>query len=378
MELGSCKLFLGNPRREDIGFAIRLQKKSDYPGTLKEIKTELAVKWIRQAVAENQHAIVYCPYRSQVDNIMDKLGKKGGKVLGYHGGKDKDYRKLVESAFKKGSCRVLVSTKAFGMGVDIDDITAIYHYAPTGNLADYIQEIGRAARKKNIRGTACIDFFPKDSSYARSLYGMSQFRQWQLREIMAKLYAIYSRRPHGSRHQNLFVSPDSFSYLFPADGDESRKANRVKSALMMISRDLEARFNYPVIVVRPKPAYTTAYVCVESSAEENVLKCYGKYMERISPAKTRYEARGGQSTVKITDMGSIFRLQADRMWEDCFSNLTFAQFKYQLFNGDIVSPGGEPVIAPRLVLDINYADSFAMVEKPLRPMQTPSTPLFFI
>lgn len=363
LELGSCKLYLGNPRREDISFSINVQKKIDNPGTLKEVKTELAVKWIREAVAADHHAIVYCPYRTHVDHIMDVLGEKDAKVLGYHAGKPKEYRRLVEASFKHGRCRVLVSTKAFGMGVDIDDITAIYHYAPTGNLSDYIQEIGRAARKRNIRGTACIDFFAKDNSYARSLYAMSQFRQWQLREIMAKLYSIYISRPKGGRSQNLLVSPESFAYLFPTESDETKKANRVKSALMMVSRDLEAKYNFPVIVVRPKPAYTTAYICIEQSAEDDFVKRYDTYLTPVSKARSRYEVRPGQSTVKIADMGSIYRLQADRMWEENFPDRTFAQFKYDLFKGDIGMHSGEPSVSSRLVLTVSYDEAFSLVKE---------------
>lgn len=41
----------------------------------------------------------------------------------------------------------MFATKAFGMGVDVNDIKNVYHYAVTGNLCDYVQEIGRAARK---------------------------------------------------------------------------------------------------------------------------------------------------------------------------------------------------------------------------------------
>lgn len=40
----------------------------------------------------------------------------------------------------------MISTKAFGMGVDVPDIAQVYHYAPTGNLADYGRTFGRTKR----------------------------------------------------------------------------------------------------------------------------------------------------------------------------------------------------------------------------------------
>ena len=40
----------------------------------------------------------------------------------------------------------MLATKAFGMGIDINDIKYVYHFSPTGNISYYLQEIGRAAR----------------------------------------------------------------------------------------------------------------------------------------------------------------------------------------------------------------------------------------
>ena len=49
--------------------------------------------------------------------------------------------------------------KPFGMGIDIPDIDEVYHYAISGNVLDYIQEIGRVARNKE-RGIAYLDYLP--------------------------------------------------------------------------------------------------------------------------------------------------------------------------------------------------------------------------
>ena len=361
LELGNCKTFLGNPRRNDISFDIHWRSKSELPGPIEEVKTDLAEQWIDKAVEDNRHAIVYCPYQSHVNAIIDSRSVSNSKVLGYHGGKDAAYKKIVQDAFASGSCRVLVSTKAFGMGIDIDDIDAVYHYAPTGNLSDYIQEIGRGGRKRGLRATACIDFFFQDVRYSQTLYALSKFSQWQLKEIMTKLYEVYASAPQKDRSQNFLVSPNTFSYLFTNEKDEDRKTNRVKSALMMISRDLEEKFNFPVIVVRPKISYTKQFVCIQQGAEQKFASSYGKYLKKISEAHARYENRAGQHAVKISDMGSIYELNVGDMWANEFSNLTFADFKRRLFTGDICSASGEPVLSNRLALDINYSKPYESV-----------------
>ncbi len=72
--------------------------------------------------------------------------------------------------FKEHNINIMHATKAFGMGVDIKDIANVYHYAVTGNLSDYLQEIGRAARKEGMEGRAIIDYFENDLKYMNSLF----------------------------------------------------------------------------------------------------------------------------------------------------------------------------------------------------------------
>lgn len=54
------------------------------------------------------------------------------------------------------------------MGVDISDIDRVYHVAPSSTFVDYIQEIGRAARDKNITGVAVTDFNERDFYYMKT------------------------------------------------------------------------------------------------------------------------------------------------------------------------------------------------------------------
>ena len=63
-------------------------------------------------------------------------------VASYYGKKDKAQKAAIVRDFKEGTKRMIVATKAFGMGVDISDIDRVYHVAPSSTFVDYIQEIG--------------------------------------------------------------------------------------------------------------------------------------------------------------------------------------------------------------------------------------------
>lgn len=66
------------------------------------------------------------------------------------------------------------------MGIDIDDIQQVYHFAPTGNIADYVQEIGRAARNPEMIGIASMDFYKEDFRYIKQLLVCHRLKTFKL------------------------------------------------------------------------------------------------------------------------------------------------------------------------------------------------------
>ncbi len=66
----------------------------------------------------------------------------------YHARADEDDKKTILAAFQPtdGTCHILFSTIAFGMGVDIPDVRTIIHYGPCSDIESYFQESSRAGR----------------------------------------------------------------------------------------------------------------------------------------------------------------------------------------------------------------------------------------
>jgi superfamily I DNA/RNA helicase len=66
----------------------------------------------------------------------------------FHAGMDSGDRDKNYEEFKLGEKVVLVATKAFGMGMDIENIHYVYHLGPSSTFEDFLQEVGRAGRKE--------------------------------------------------------------------------------------------------------------------------------------------------------------------------------------------------------------------------------------
>lgn len=67
-------------------------------------------------------------------------------VAKYHGQMSDADREAARRHFMNGTARVMVATKAFGMGIDKPDIRFVVHYQSPDSLESYFQEAGRAGR----------------------------------------------------------------------------------------------------------------------------------------------------------------------------------------------------------------------------------------
>lgn len=359
LELESPKIFLGETRRDDIVFNIAQREKKDYPGLIDSVKYELVVDRIKASIGEGRHVLVYCPFVSHVNEIVDLCDQDPdipkSSVMRYHGRLDKDYKRAASKLFESGKCRVMVCTTAYGMGIDIDDIEEVIHFAPTGNLSNYIQEIGRGARRKDLKAVATIDFFGSDSRFYAQLHSMSSLRQKQLKEVMKKVYALYSN--NNPRRQNMLIAPSSFSYLF---GNGEDAIDKTKTALLMIAKDLLSKYGFPVLIVKSKPSYTKNYICLPYPIEGEFKSKYGQYLRRVSIGAEKILETNIRNKwtpeLKVRSIGDIYELDSARMWEERFSELTFKEFKWRLFSGEIVGDeaGYRPASRSRLEIFFRF------------------------
>jgi ATP-dependent DNA helicase RecQ len=90
--------------------------------------------------------IVYVRSRKQTREVSDLFRKNQISADYYHAGLNSKIRSERQENWKSGKCRVIVSTNAFGMGIDKADVRFVIHLETPDSVEAYFQEAGRAGR----------------------------------------------------------------------------------------------------------------------------------------------------------------------------------------------------------------------------------------
>ncbi len=90
--------------------------------------------------------IVFCQTKRTCDRVERNLQELGVKAAAIHGDLPQVAREKALKRFTDGQLHVLVATDVAARGIDIDDIGAVIHYEPAGDVKDYLHRSGRTAR----------------------------------------------------------------------------------------------------------------------------------------------------------------------------------------------------------------------------------------
>lgn len=148
----SCVLKLQNPKivvtgfdRENLYFDVEtIKKKDDY-----------ILEYIRKHPEDS--GIIYCATRKNVDALYELLSNEGFQVARYHAGMNNEDRKESQNDFIYDRTPVIITTNAFGMGIDKSNVRFVIHYNMPQSMENYYQEAGRAGR--DGEASQCILLF---------------------------------------------------------------------------------------------------------------------------------------------------------------------------------------------------------------------------
>lgn len=106
-------------------------------------------------------SIIYVRSRKKTKEIALYLSKNNISVDYYHAGLSNDERSKKQKNWTTNATRVMVTTNAFGMGIDKPDVRSVIHVDLPDSLEAYFQEAGRAGRDEK-RAYSILLFEPLD------------------------------------------------------------------------------------------------------------------------------------------------------------------------------------------------------------------------
>ena len=111
--------------------------------------------------------LIYAPRVQDVTELYEILTEDpelAEAIALFHGRLSTSDKEDVTDDFISGKKRIVIATKAFGMGIDKDNIRMVIHYKMSCSPEEYYQEIGRAGRdKKKIKAASCILYYDNET-----------------------------------------------------------------------------------------------------------------------------------------------------------------------------------------------------------------------
>ena len=318
LQMAPCVLYVGTVKRRNIGFDIR-QLAIEEGETYDKAKQRVVSVRIDDFLEEHK-TLLYYPFAGGIDMRLKTWVKPAGwhLVASYYGKKDKEQKAEIVQAFKDGSKRLIVATKAFGMGVDISDIDRIYHVAPSSTFVDYIQEVGRAARDAGVHGVSATDFHERDFYYMKRLHQMGNIAQEQLALILKKLMEVYQMKG-GKPEMLVSLSDFEFVVKLPRTKNkldyEAELGQLIKTALLWLEDDLEQRYGKQLFEVSPRNLLSEGYV--QDKTGDAFAREYGNWVTPVEGTE------------------GVYKVRLEELWEARFSELGYKEFKQKLNNGTL-------------------------------------------
>lgn len=164
--------------------------------SLHVIQTENKIGQIERTLSKYKGSgIIYCRTRNETKNISQILSGKGYDVDYFHAGLSLREKIQKQKDWTNSNTQVLISTNAFGMGIDKDNVRLIIHLSPPYSLENYYQEVGRAGRDGKI-SHAFLFWSENELSQIFSSLMQSIPSKAEYEKIIKYLYSIYGIAPN--------------------------------------------------------------------------------------------------------------------------------------------------------------------------------------
>lgn len=262
-----------------------------------EDKYKYLVKFIQKSEGSG---VVYVRNRKRTKEVAQLLYENKISADYYHAGLSNEVRSSKQEKWKNNKIRVMVSTNAFGMGIDKPDVRFVLHIDLPDSLEAYFQEAGRAGRDEK-KAYAILLYHESDKLKLERRIDTSFPPIDEIKRIYEALCNYYSLAIGSGKDQVYDFNIKDFSSTFKFD------PLRVYSALKILQREgyveLTDEINNPskvFFLVNKQDLYKFQVANAKMDGFiKLVLRTYTGLFSEYTPIDEDFLARKANTTIDV-------------------------------------------------------------------------------
>lgn len=130
------------------------------------------------------YGIIFCRTKRETQSLADELTRDGYRSDALHGDLSQNQRDRVLNKFRNGNINLLVATDVAARGIDVDNLTHVFHFTLPDTAEYYTHRSGRTARAGK-EGTSLVVLIPQDK---RKMNGIAQSLKIEFEQVMIPQY----------------------------------------------------------------------------------------------------------------------------------------------------------------------------------------------